>query len=100
MSKGIIRRIAALCSVVVVSGFAGMGAAHAAPPAPSAPSVTVSVRLAPSGGPVVKLGQAILEEYTVSPRGIAVLHETVQGAGEQAQAVPAKSAVTQPGPKA
>lgn len=100
MSKGIIRRIAALCSVVVVSGFAGMGSAQAASPAPSAPKATVSVRLAPSGGPVVKLGQAILEEYTVSRGGIAVMQETVRGAAEQAQAAPAKLVLTQSGRKA
>ncbi len=100
MSKGITRRIAAFCSVAVVSGFAAMGSAHAASPAPAAPKATVSVRLAPNGGPVVKLGQAILEEYTVSPGGIAVMHETVQGAAQQAQAAPAKPGAPLSGRKA
>jgi len=100
MSKGITRRIAALCSVVVVSGCAAMGSAHAASPAPAAPQATVSVRLAPNGGPVVKLGQAILEEYTLTPGGIAVLHETVQGAAQQAQAAAVKSKASSSGRKA
>jgi len=100
MSKGIMRRIAALCSVVVVSGFAAMGSAHAASPAPAAPKTTVSVRLAPSGGPVVKLGPAILEEYTMSPGGIAVMQETVQGTAQQAQAMPAKPSAAGLGRKA
>ncbi len=99
MSKKISRRLAALCSLAVVSGLAGT-AAHAAPAASAAPKATVSVRLAPSDGPVVKLGQAILEEYTVTPGGMAVVHETVPGAAQQAQLVPAKSNATTAGRKA
>lgn len=100
MSKGIMRRIAALCSVVVVSGLAATGSAQAASPAPAAPKANVSVRLAPSGGPVVRLGPAIVEEYTVSPGGIAGLQETVRGAAQQAQAMPVKPGAAKSGRKA
>ncbi len=100
MSKEISSRIAAFCSVVIVSGLAGGGSGHAAPSAPAAPKATVSARLAPNGGPVVKLGPAILEEYTVSPGGIAVMQETVPGAAQQAQAAPVKPATSASGRKA
>ncbi len=100
MSKGISRRIAAFCSVVVVSGFAGLSTAHAASPTPTALKATASVRLSADGGPVVKLGQAVLEEYTVTPGGIAVIRETVPGAGRQVQALPAKPAAQPSGRKA
>ncbi len=100
MSKKISRRLAALCSVAALSGMIGAGSAHAASPAPAAPKATVSVRLLPNDGPVVKLGQAILEEYTVTPGGMAVVHETVPGAAQQAQFVPAKPSATTAGRKA
>lgn len=100
MSKKISRRLAAFCSVAALAGLAGMGSAQAAPAASTTPKATVSVRLAPNDGPVVKLGQAILEEYTVTPGGLAVVHETVPGAAQQAQVVPAKPSATTAGRKA
>lgn len=98
MSKGISRRIAAFCSVAVLSGLAGMSSAQAAPTTPA--SAGMSVRLVSSTGPTVKLGQAILEEYTVTPGGLAVVHETVRGAGRQVQATPVKPAAATSGRKA
>lgn len=91
MSKGILRRVAAF-SIIVLSGFAAVGTAQAAPATSHAPKASVAIRVAPDSAPVVKLGQAILEEYTVTPGGLAVIHESVQGTTQQAQAVPAKPA--------
>ncbi len=100
MSKGISRRIAAFCSIVVVSGFAGAGSAQAASSAPAAPIMAASARLTSNSGPVVKLGEAVLEEYTVTPGGLAVIRETVPGAAQQVQALPAKPAASTSGHKA
>lgn len=100
MSKEISRRIAAFCSIAVLSGAAGMGSAQAASPAPAAAKTTAAIRLVSNSGPVVKLGQAILEEYTVTPSGLAVIRETVPGAARQVQAMPAKPAAATSGRKA